>query len=222
MVPIVSIVGLSGSGKTTLMERLIPELKRRSYRIGTIKHDAHRFEIDHPGKDTWRHAQAGADAVAISSSEKIALIKRVSAEPSLRELEVMGFLDVDLILTEGYKRGKEPKIEVVPPGISSPQLICSGEDNLIAVVSDEARSGSLPWFARGEIEKIADFLEKRYLKPREPQEIQLIVSGREIPLNTFLQGFFINTIRGMLVSLKGVEAGDDVMIQVKGKEVRNS
>jgi len=100
MIPIISIVGKSEVGKTTLLERLIAELKGRGYRIGTIKHDTHGFEIDKPGKDSWRHARAGSDAVLISSSEKLALIKRVDRERTLDELlAYMG--DVDLVLTEG-------------------------------------------------------------------------------------------------------------------------
>ena len=89
MIPVVSIVGKSNSGKTTLLEKLIPELKRRGYRVATVKHDTHGFEVDQPGKDTWRLAQAGADAVVISSSDKLALIKRVRDE-----------LDVTILLIE--------------------------------------------------------------------------------------------------------------------------
>jgi len=80
VIPVVSIVGKSNSGKTTLLEKLIPELKRRGYRVATVKHDTHGFEIDRPGKDTWRLAQAGADAVVISSGDKLALKDRYTFE----------------------------------------------------------------------------------------------------------------------------------------------
>jgi molybdopterin-guanine dinucleotide biosynthesis protein B len=80
MVPIVSIVGKSGSGKTTLLEKVIKELTHRGYTVGVLKHDAHGFEIDHEGKDSWRHKKAGASTVALSSPEKFAVIKDVLTE----------------------------------------------------------------------------------------------------------------------------------------------
>ena len=86
MLPIICIVGKSGSGKTALVERIIPELKRRGYRVASIKHNPHDFELDQPGKDSWRHAQAGSDAVVISSPQKVALIKGVEHDPTLGEL----------------------------------------------------------------------------------------------------------------------------------------
>ena len=111
MIPIVSVVGKSNAGKTTLLEKLIPELKRRGYRVATVKHDAHSFEMDEPGKDTWRHRQAGADVVVISSKDKMAMIRRVDEELSLLEIADT-ITGVDIILTEGFKRGPAPKIEV--------------------------------------------------------------------------------------------------------------
>jgi len=104
MIPIVAIVGKSGSGKTTLLEGLIRELKQRGYRVGTIKHDAHAFEIDRPGTDTWRHAQAGSEHVVISLAQRVASIRRVEREQRLDELAA-GMADVDIVLTEGYRRG---------------------------------------------------------------------------------------------------------------------
>jgi len=86
MIPIILIVGKSNSGKTTLIEKLVPELKRRGLKVGTIKHDVHGFELDQEGKDTWRHAQAGVDTVVISSPQKAACIKKVDVELTLDEL----------------------------------------------------------------------------------------------------------------------------------------
>jgi len=83
MLTVVSVVGKSGSGKTTLIEKLISEAKSRGIKVATIKHDAHSFEIDYPGKDSWRHYHAGAEVVVISSQEKVALIERVNQEKSM-------------------------------------------------------------------------------------------------------------------------------------------
>ncbi|MEK7353838.1 MAG: molybdopterin-guanine dinucleotide biosynthesis protein B, partial [Chloroflexota bacterium] len=111
-IPFVSIVGKSDVGKTTFLEKLIRELKGRGYRVAVIKHDCHGFDIDHPGKDTWRMAEAGSDVVVISSPNKMAMIKRTDHELSLDELEARIMGGVDIILTEGYKHGDKPKIEI--------------------------------------------------------------------------------------------------------------
>ena len=97
--PIVSVVGKSGAGKTTYLEKLIPELKARGYRVGVIKHDVHDFDIDRPGKDSWRLAQAGSDCVVISGPRKLALISQRDEEATLQELA--GLLkSVDIIITD--------------------------------------------------------------------------------------------------------------------------
>jgi molybdopterin-guanine dinucleotide biosynthesis protein B len=165
MIPIVSLVGKSGSGKTTLLEKLIPELKRRGYRVGTIKHDAHSFEIDRPGKDTWRHAQAGSDHVLISSPHRVASIRRVEQELSLEELAA-GMTDVDIVLTEGYKRACAPKIEVSRRERSE-TLICQ-PDELIAVASDQPFELDVPEYDLNDVQGLADLIEARFLREGNP------------------------------------------------------
>jgi molybdopterin-guanine dinucleotide biosynthesis protein B len=161
MVPIVSIVGKSGSGKTTLLEGLIRELRRRGYRVGTIKHDAHAFEIDRPGTDTWRHAQAGSDHVVISSPQRVASIRRVEREQRLDELAA-GMLDVDIVLTEGYRRGNAPKIEVSRRERSG-TLLCQ-PDELIALASDQPFDLDVPQYGLDDFRGLADLIESRFLK----------------------------------------------------------
>jgi molybdopterin-guanine dinucleotide biosynthesis protein B len=108
--PIIQIVGYKNSGKTTLLTRLLPELRSYGYRIGTAKHDAHDFEIDHEGRDTWRHYAAGAEAVAITSAGKSALIRRSAA--TLQELAA-AMPEVDAVLAEGFKDAPYPKIALL-------------------------------------------------------------------------------------------------------------
>src|SRR4030066_219431 len=108
MIPIVSIVGKSDSGKTTLIEKLLPELGRRGYRVATVKHDVHGFEVDREGKDSWRHKQAGAHTVIISSPQKVALIRDVEKDSTLDEIRGRWVQDVDLLLSEGYKKDGQP------------------------------------------------------------------------------------------------------------------
>lgn len=157
MIPVISIVGRSNCGKTTYLEKLICELKSRGYRIATIKHDVHGFDIDKPGKDTWRHAQAGADIVCISSPWKMAMIKKVENELLLDE--VIEYINgVDIIFTEGYKRESKRKIEVFRREACDAPL-CSKEE-LLAVASDTVLYEDVPHFSVNDPAPMADFLEK--------------------------------------------------------------
>jgi molybdopterin-guanine dinucleotide biosynthesis protein B len=163
VVPIVSVVGKSDSGKTTLIERLLPILKARGYRVGTVKHDVHGFEMDREGKDTYRHFHSGADAVIISSPEKMALIKRVEEALDLDELVTRFHPDMDIIITEGFKRLDKPKIEVFRSALHS-QPLCTAADNRIALASDIPIDVDCPRFDIDDVEAVADFIEERFLK----------------------------------------------------------
>lgn len=156
MIPIVSFVGRSGSGKTTLLEKVIRELTGRGYKVATIKHTHHTFEIDSPGKDTWRLAQAGSDIVAISSPNKVALVERLDAELTLDEVSALFKAEVDIVFAEGYKNGTVPKILVVPPG-QYEDRICHKEEPLATV---SARLSSLEGlrFDDDDVTRIIDLL----------------------------------------------------------------
>ena len=157
--PIVAFVGTSDSGKTTFLEKLIRELKARNFKVGTIKHHDGDFDIDKPGKDTWRHAQAGADAVAISSPGKVAVIKKVEKEMGIDQVaELVG--NVDIVLAEGYKRSAKPKIEINRTAHGS-ELLCA-PDELIAVVSDAEWDIGVPVFGLDDASGVADLLETKY------------------------------------------------------------
>ena len=155
MIPVISLVGRSNCGKTTYLEKLISEMKRRGFKVATIKHDVHGFDMDKPGKDTWRHAQAGADIVCISSLNKMAMIKKVEQELSLDE--VIGYIDsVDIIFTEGYKRESKRKIEVFRQAVCDTPL-CSKEE-LLAIASDVTLYDDVPHFCLEDASAMADFL----------------------------------------------------------------
>ena len=160
MPQIISIVGKSGSGKTTLLEKLIAELKKRGYKIGTIKHASEGFDIDKEGKDSWRHRQAGADTVVVASTGQIAMVKNDSHE-TLDDLEKY-FPDMDIIITEGFKRENKPKIEVFRTEKHRKPL-CHDDTNLIAFVTNTKQNLSVPIFGLEEIKKLADFIENKYL-----------------------------------------------------------
>ncbi len=160
MLPIISVVGKSKSGKTTLIEKLIPELKKRGYRIGTIKHAVHNFDMDKKGKDSWRHKAAGADTVIITSRERIVMVK----DENFVRLESIEkyFDDVDFVITEGFKKENRPKIEVYQSHKNKAPL-CKDDKTVIALVTDSNISVNVPIFGLEEIEALADLIEKRYL-----------------------------------------------------------
>jgi molybdopterin-guanine dinucleotide biosynthesis protein MobB len=166
--PVVSIVAKSGTGKTTLLEKLIGELKRRGYTVGAIKHDAHQFDIDREGKDSWRLTQAGADAMLITSPAKIALVRqnRGSVEPPLAETIAAYCGDLDIVLTEGFKRSSMPKIEVHRRERSA-RLLCRDEEHdpqLIAVASDSSLELDVPVYDINDAAGLCDLIEARFLK----------------------------------------------------------
>lgn len=160
-IPIVSFVGHSGSGKTTFIEKLIPLLVKAGVKTAIIKHDVHGFEMDKPGKDTWRHKKAGAAATIISSAGKIGLVMDADHDHQPHELVFMlNFADV--IITEGFKHGPYPKIEVFRPdatGDSAP--LCLDDPQLLALISDRTVACQVPVFDLDAIQPVADFMMER-------------------------------------------------------------
>ena len=159
-VPVAAIVGFSNSGKTTVMEKLVSEMVGRGFRVGTVKHDVHGFDMDHPGKDTWRHKQAGATATIISSPRQIGMVKDVDHDHDPLELASL-MPDVDLVLLEGYKRAAIPKIEVFRSEVSK-KIFNQDDPNLVAVISDAKHHIPVPCFGHEEIGRITDFLIDRF------------------------------------------------------------
>jgi len=217
MIPIISIVGKSDSGKTTLIEKLVPELTRRGYRIATVKHDTHGFEVDREGKDSWRHKQAGAHTVVISSPQKVALIRDVEKDLTLEEIREKLIQDVDLILSEGYKKYIQTKIEIFRKE-KHKELLCTKEDNLAAIVSDQKFDIGVSCFFLDDIKGVADFIEKKFLTSKRGEEITLKVDGRIIPLKPFVKDFLLKTIKGMLSALKGCDTTKRIEIHIEAKD----
>lgn len=161
MPTMICVVGNSNSGKTTLIEKLIPELKRRGYRVGTVKHASHGFEIDKKGKDSWRHRAAGADTVLVASPGRIALVKNSDAD-DLDSISAY-FQDTDIVLVEGYKKENKPKIEVFRKTVCDKPLF-AGNPELIAFVSDTEIDAGVAQFGLDDIKNLAEFIENRFLR----------------------------------------------------------
>jgi len=162
---LIAVIGYSDSGKTTLVTALVAEFKRRGYRVGTIKHTCHTPSFDKPGKDSWRHFDAGADTAMISSDAVLAMVKRRTASGETGcGVHGLGryFEDVDLVIAEGFKSADCPKIEVCRTGDSQPPL-SSRFPGVIALVSSEDRASSVPRFDWNGIPELVAMLEKEVL-----------------------------------------------------------
>ncbi len=161
------IVGYKKSGKTTLIEKLIPELAGRGYRVGTVKHHHSDFpvSIDSAGSDTWRHRRAGATSVALATATNSVTFRDHANTPSLNQvLSTLG--KTDIVLVEGFHQEPRPKIEVISERDS--ETLCKGDANLIAVVAPAARHAPVPAFDPSVINELADLIERQVLAPARP------------------------------------------------------
>lgn len=164
-IPVVSVVGKSDSGKTTLLEKLIGRLTERGYRVASVKHHVHDFDIDVPGKDSWRHGRAGAVVTLVSSPGKLGMVRQVDRETSLDELlQFAG--DVDIMLTEGYRRAGSVRIEVSRRSRST-ELVCDPSEVFALVTdNDELACDGVPTFGLDDAEGLADLVERTFLAGR--------------------------------------------------------
>ena len=211
MPPVVSIVGKSKSGKTTLIEKLIRELKSRGYRVATIKHSPQESDFDESGKDSWRHIQAGSEATAVSSPDKVVMIKPIAQEATIDEVINLLGEDYDIILAEGFKRGSTPKIEVHRKDSGA---LIEGLKKLIAVVTDEPLEIRARQFSPEDTGALADLLEEGFIKPQS-ERISLHVNNTSVTLTLFPRQFISNVVLAMASCLKGVSEIRNLKIFVK-------
>jgi len=215
MQPIVSIVGKSESGKTTLLEGLITELKQRGYKVAVIKHAGEDFELDEVNKDSWRFSQAGSEVSAISSSHKLALIKNLGHDLNPQELSHFIWCDYDLILTEGFKQSSNPKIEVHRR--EQGKELLSPPQQLLAIVTDELLDIDVPQFSRGEVQKIADLIERALLDKHREDDVDLFINDAYIPINQFFKSLLSRTLVAMTSGLKGIREVKSLRISLRRK-----
>ncbi len=166
-VPILCFVGRSNSGKTTLIERVIPELVRAGYKVATVKHAGHGFDLDTEGKDSWRHKQAGASSVVIISKGSMAMFADVSDQMKVEDVRDR-FLDTsyDLILAEGWKHEGYPKIVIIRDAVGE---IPISPDGLLAVVSDKPVDLAVPCFGLDDVTGVAAFITRHFPKRSQPE-----------------------------------------------------
>ena len=158
---IIGVAGFKNAGKTTLVEKLVTELTRRGHRVSTVKHAHHSFDIDHEGRDSFRHRKAGASEVAVVSRHRWAIIheSRNEAEPALADI-LAKLAPCDLVIVEGYKRDKHDKIEVRNLALSHPDL--AGDDpTIVAIAANGAvPKAPVPLFDRDDVTALASFIER--------------------------------------------------------------
>ena len=157
---IFGFAGWSGSGKTTLIEHLIPLFVARGLKVSLVKHAHHSFDVDQPGKDSYRHREAGCTEVLVSSSRRFALVHelRGAAEPGLGEL-VERLSPCDLVLVEGFKRERIPKLEIYRASVGEP-LLHPHDPDIVAIAADAPLETRLPRFDLNDAPAIADFIAR--------------------------------------------------------------
>ena len=165
-VPVVSVVGRGNVGKTTFLVKLVVELKRRGFRVATIKHYERDFETDTPGKDSWRLTAAGSDVSIIAAPHKLAMVRRLESELALDAI-VASLPAVDIVLTEGYKQASKPKIEVLRQAVTRDLIFAPPE--LVAVVSDVTLAVLVPQFGLDDAAGVATLLEQQFIGAKNPR-----------------------------------------------------
>jgi molybdopterin-guanine dinucleotide biosynthesis protein B len=150
----------SNSGKTTLIEKIVTILKARGLRVAVIKHTSKGFDLDKPGKDSWRFQRAGADAVILAGPDQVALMKRVNLQPSPHEFERLAG-DVDIVIYEGFKGIAANRIEVFRQGVSGDLPLCTQDPSFLALVSDTPFDVLIPCFDLNDALGVADFIAAR-------------------------------------------------------------
>jgi molybdopterin-guanine dinucleotide biosynthesis protein B len=215
MIPIVAIVGHSKSGKTTLIEGLIAELKRRGRRVAAVKHAHGDFDLDRPGKDSWRYAEAGCETIAILGPRRSAVLKQHDPDYAFAEVLSAAGSDADIVLVEGLSSGPYPKIEVHRSELGQ-GLRCES-DELLAVVTDEPLPVGCRQFSPQEIGTLADALETETASGPEGRTA-LAINGKAVPLGSFTQSIIANTVLGMVSGLKGVGAISTVSVLIRAAD----
>jgi molybdopterin-guanine dinucleotide biosynthesis protein MobB len=214
MVPAVAIVGKSGAGKTCIIEKLITELKARGYRVAAVKHAHQTVEMDVEGKDTWRFMRAGSDASVISSPSKLTVFRKAKEEPGVDEALMALGDGFDIVILEGFKRGRLPRIEVHRSELGT-DLVCRPEE-LIAVITDEKLPLELPQFNSNNTAELSDFIEREIIAGADA-DISVFADGKHVSMKPFVKEIVSSAIMAMLGSLKNTGIMKNVNVSIRNK-----
>ncbi len=204
MVPVITFVGYHNSGKTTFATKVVEILSRKGYRVAVLKSTKHKGLIkDREGSDTYKYKRAGAEAVGLVEPERAILFIDLEDRDPLY-LSFLLFSNYDVVICEGFKRSKVPKIEVVRKEFKDKALYRELE-GVIGVVSDFPVEGKgLKRFSIERPEEVAQFIEEKFIKRKE--RVSLLVNGKKIPLKKFVQDSLRGVIEGYIKTLKGIES----------------
>jgi len=196
--PIISVVGKARSGKTSLLEKLVPELKKRGYRVAVLKHTNQDIETDTVNKDSWRFSQAGSDYSVLSSAGKLTIHRKAADGAAQQAVSRLLAEDCDLLLTEGWKSSPYPKIEVHRREQGNDLL--SPPQQLLAVVTDQPLEVTAPCFSREEVSKIADIIEGRLREAPGAGGVSLSINHTPVAVSPPLQDVLARTLLAMTSS----------------------
>lgn len=171
-IPVICFVGASNSGKTTLIEKVIRLLADRDYRIATVKHTHKGFEMDTEGKDSWRHRSAGAKTVILLSPTQYVVVSETDREFTIEDVVERFIQGIDILIVEGFKRDRYPKIEVYRRGVSK-ELRCLNDPTVVALVSDDFCDVEIPGFDINDAKGVTDFIEEIFLVTKRGEGVDL-------------------------------------------------
>jgi len=157
-VTIISIAGKQNAGKTTLLKDLIPKLKEHGHRVGTLKYNIRKFDIDHEGKDTYKYSNSGADSVAISTQSEFVVMKKTANPLTLHEITEAHFNDVNVVLVEGYREDDYPRVRII--GSQDTNTVEADSENLLLLVNEKTENRC---FSIENLDKALDFIEKHII-----------------------------------------------------------
>lgn len=206
---VVGVAGWKDSGKTLVVERLVASLTRRGLTVGTVKHVHDTMSLQPAAKDSAKHLEAGAD-VAIALGEGLILLGKQTGEDV--ETAVSRYLSLsDVIVVEGFKHAGIPKI-VVP---SADDDILEQTENVVAVIYRDKRPGGCPAYTIDEIESLLDFLFENKVLKRPERRTDLLVNGRPVPVNQFVQASLAGVVRGFITALHDTEQPSTIQLTIK-------
>jgi len=219
----VAISGPSGAGKTTLILKLIPELVKRGYQVGTVKNCPHGFDMDREGKDSWKFSRAGSRGILLTSSHKIAFLEeKEEGKKDILKLVNSFFEGYDIVMMEGFSQMEGiKKIEILPEKPQDTRILT--QENIVAFITRDKASDlktKKPVFKASQIEKIINFLEEMMEKEKE-NKVEISINGKSLPLNFFVKQMVKNLVLALVEQLKKEEKQEkikEVKITVKLEE----
>jgi len=221
---IISVIGEKNTGKTTFLKGLVASLSAGGLRVGVIKHHYGEFSMDTEGKDSDVLRKAGAVRSAVCNDYKISLADEGPGPLNLHEIARKYFSDLDILFTEGYKKETTMKIEVVRRGFSA-GLLEENRNDVLFYVSDAPLDTRLPVYGHGDYEKCTRAVLSFYNDSSSGKEdnggVELYANGEQLPLKTFIAGFFRDVNLGLLKNLKGYGSDREIVIKIKPRRQEN-